>query len=138
MLVVTEARRLDRIDSERLASLIDQSGISQRELGARVGLTQQAIGKLKNGRTRETPKLDQIAKALKTTPDYLRRKSDNPEGVDTGPLLSSEEREWLDLFQLMTPDQRKAIRLLARTFVVEPPSTRIHDRRQDYRAPDQE
>lgn len=127
------------IVGDRVAERLAHAGISQGELARRVGVSQPTINNLIKRSKKGSTHLHRIARELGTTTDYLEGKVDDPDaGADTGLHLSSEEREWLDLFQLMTPDQRKAIRLLARTFVVEPPSTRIHDRRQDYRAPDQE
>lgn len=67
--------RGDRLEERRKAH-----GLSQAGLAKEVGLTQQAIGKLEAGTSRETPKLAKIARRLTTTAAYLDGETDDPAG----------------------------------------------------------
>lgn len=60
---------------ERLAAV----GRSQADLARAIGVSPQAISKLVQGGTAETPKLYQIARFLQTTPEYLSGESDDPD-----------------------------------------------------------
>ncbi|CAN5865289.1 hypothetical protein BH11PSE6_BH11PSE6_12140 [soil metagenome] len=64
---------------DRIASRMAQLGLSQSELARRVGMSQQAIGKLIHGHTRNTPNIAQLAKHLRTTPAYLSGDAEDPE-----------------------------------------------------------
>ncbi|MGB8601983.1 MAG: XRE family transcriptional regulator [Rhizomicrobium sp.] len=59
---------------ENLKAARLKRGISQRELGKRVGLTQTAISELEAGRATSTPKIHDIAKELNVTPEWLEGK----------------------------------------------------------------
>ncbi|MEG3182105.1 helix-turn-helix domain-containing protein [Sphingomonas sp. LT1P40] len=65
--------RADRI-SERMTAM----KLSQSALARTLGVSQQAVGKLISGDTRNTAKLVQLARALETTPDYLEGIVDDP------------------------------------------------------------
>lgn len=103
------------LDPARLAGRMEQLGVSQAELARRVGLSQQAIGKLVHGKSRETPKLHQIARALGTTPDYLLGNVADPEAIKAGTgAVASDELEWGALYAALTAAQRGALRMIAR------------------------
>lgn len=56
----------------RISELLEQRGISQRELADRVGVTEASMSRYINGgRTPKAPILVNIAKELHTTSDYL-------------------------------------------------------------------
>ncbi|MDB5663427.1 MAG: hypothetical protein JWN59_1765 [Sphingomonas bacterium] len=77
------------IKVERLAERMRAKGLSQAELARRVGISQQAIGKLVNGSSRSTPHIGQIATILETSPAYLVGQSDDP--AEGAPLLATPE-----------------------------------------------
>mgnify|MGYP001194523839 CR=1 FL=1 len=60
---------------ENLKTARTKAGISQRELGKRVGLTQTAISELEAGRATSTPKINDLAKELNVTPEWLEGKN---------------------------------------------------------------
>lgn len=60
---------------ERLSAI----GRNQADLARAIGVSPQAISKLVQGGTAETPKLYQIARFLETTPEYLSGESDDPD-----------------------------------------------------------
>lgn len=53
--------------------------MTQTELARRAEVTQGTIGQLISGRIQSTSKLYEIARALKTTPEYLTGKADDPD-----------------------------------------------------------
>ncbi len=100
---------------ERLKSRLEQTGISQAELGRRVGLTQGAISHLISGDSRGSKHLHKIARALGTTPAYLVGETDDPESVAPDVDLTPEEEELLTIFrELGKEDQAVLKRLIQR------------------------
>ncbi|MDR7101446.1 LexA family transcriptional regulator [Croceicoccus sp. BE223] len=66
---------------ERLRSLLDLRDMSQAALARAVGVTPQAISKIVRGETTDTAKIYAIARALRTTPEYLTGESDEPDDL---------------------------------------------------------
>lgn len=62
----------------RILERMQSSGLSQAELARRVGISQQAIGKLVHGRSRKTTHIARLARELNTTPSYLEGDIDDP------------------------------------------------------------
>lgn len=62
----------------RIKERLEANGASQAELARAIGVSPQAISKLVLGETSESPKLYQIARFLKTTPEYLTGEIDDP------------------------------------------------------------
>lgn len=86
----------DRI-RERMLCL----GLSQSELGRRVGITQGAISQLIKGDSRGSKYLHLIARELHTSPGYLSGETDDP-AADAAPIPTPELiAEQLD--QIMLP-----------------------------------
>lgn len=56
---------------KRIREMRREMGLSQDALGALVGLSQGAIGYLENAVRKDTPKIREIATALKTTTEWL-------------------------------------------------------------------
>lgn len=90
------------ISMERLALRMREKGISQAELARRVGISQQAIGKLVNGSSRSSPNIGRIAEELGTTPAYLAGQVDDPE---EGAMLLPTEDVIADILDLVTIDE---------------------------------
>lgn len=104
------------IIGSRLKALIDDRGTSQSELARATGMSQPSVARLITGLTRETGKLLELARALRTTPEYLVGYTDDAEAVPgIGRQLSTEEREVLEMFHSMTPRGRDAIYYIMRT-----------------------
>ena len=87
---------------ERLAHRMRDKGISQAELARRVGISQQAIGKLVNGSSRSSPNIGRIAEVLETTPAYLAGQVDDAE---EGAMLLPTEDIIADMLDLVTIDE---------------------------------
>ena len=82
----------DVIKKERI-----KTGLSQRELGLRVGVTQQAIGRWENGQALpDTNTLIQLADLFHTSIDYLL---DRQSSVDSSELANNREllAFWLEV-----------------------------------------
>ena len=72
----------ENILGKRISDLLDQQGLSQRELAEKVGITQVSMSRYISGaRTPKGPDLANIAKVLHTTTDYLLG-HDSEEGGD--------------------------------------------------------
>lgn len=63
---------------DRIAARMADLGISQSELARKIGVSQQAIGKLVNGHVQTSRHLHIIARELGTTPQYLAGETDDP------------------------------------------------------------
>ena len=64
---------------QRVARLREAKGLSQRELGASVGHSQTSIYYLEIGRTKEPKRLDQIARVLGVSHEYLKTGQEEPD-----------------------------------------------------------
>jgi len=72
------------IIGERIETLLNERGWSQAELARRVGVSQQTIWKLISGGSRQSKYLVPIARALRTTPEYLMGETDDPASNKVG------------------------------------------------------
>jgi len=101
---------------QRLAERMQIAQLSQAELARRVGMSQQAVGKLVNGESRSSPNLHKIARELGTTPAYLAGETDDPDaGAPSPPTLSAAERELLDCFKALELDEQRSLLHVARS-----------------------
>jgi phage repressor protein C with HTH and peptisase S24 domain len=80
------------IDPLRLSEAMDRAGLNQSQLADRVGVKQPSIGRLLSGETKTTRALDLIARALGTSPAYLKGEVDDPT-TDAPPLPAVAERD---------------------------------------------
>lgn len=87
---------------DRLATRMRLLGLSQAELARRVGISQQAIGKLVNGSSRSTPNIGKIAQVLETTPAYLAGQVEDPH---EGAMLLPTDDVIADQLDLVTIDE---------------------------------
>lgn len=87
---------------DRLADRMRHLGLSQAELARRVGISQQAIGKLVNGSSRSTPNIGKIAQILETTPAYLVGQVDDPQ---EGAMLLPTNEVIADQLDLVVIDE---------------------------------
>jgi Predicted transcriptional regulator len=63
---------------DRIAARMAELGISQAALARKIGVSQQAIGKLVKGHAQASRHLHLIARELGTTPQYLTGETDDP------------------------------------------------------------
>lgn len=69
------------IIGDRIRDRLSEIGESQASLAREIGVTPQAISKMVMGGTTDTAKLWQIARFLRTSPEYLTGETDTPDGV---------------------------------------------------------
>ena len=94
---------------------MEARGLSQSELGRRVGVSQATIYKLLVGESFGTRHLHKIARELLTTPAYLAGETDDPEeGAPAPPELRHEERELLEFARGISAPNRAALMQLVR------------------------
>jgi transcriptional regulator with XRE-family HTH domain len=74
--------------SERFRSLLAERGISQAELGRRVGIAQATVNKLATGGAYGTKHIHLIARTLRTSPAYLMGETDDP--APDAPIVEPE------------------------------------------------
>lgn len=90
--------------------------VTQTELAAAIGLSQQAVSRLISGEVRESKRLHRIARALKTTPAYLEGEVDDPEqDAPPEPDLTLDERELLEFYRVLAPTERVLVQQLVRS-----------------------
>lgn len=111
---------------ERVAERLKAANMSQAELARRVGIDQSTINALIKGSARTSRYLVQIARVLRTTPEYLACESDDADSamVDTG--LSVEEQDLLDYFRGLEPENKKAVLVIARSLATSARSDKVH------------
>lgn len=122
----------------RIAERIQVLGITQSELARRIGISQQAVGKLVHGGSRRTTYIAQIASELRTTPAYLTGKTDDPEtDSPSAPALPSDARELVDHFETLSNADRRALLQIARSMAGgNAPSETVHQPGRGYRGED--
>lgn len=64
--------------AERIQERINATGISQADIAREIGVSPQAVSKMVRGNTHQPQRLYQLARALKTTPEYLLAETDDP------------------------------------------------------------
>lgn len=92
------------IQGDRLDKLITDRGLSQSELARRVGIKQPSIARLISGHTRSTSVLLEIARELRTSPEYLIGETDDADasfGDESSKQILSDQ---LDLVALREID----------------------------------
>ncbi|KQN37028.1 hypothetical protein ASG37_05040 [Sphingomonas sp. Leaf407] len=103
---------------DRIAERLAATGLSQSELARRLHVRQSTISGLIRGEQRSSTKLHQIARELGTTPSYLSGEIDDPElDASEAPTLTSQQSEWLKLFDALDVPNRAALMQIARTMV---------------------
>ncbi len=92
------------IIADRLNDLIRERGLSQAEVARRVGVSQQAVGKLVFGGSSGSRHLHVIARVLGTSPAYLTGETDDP-SADAVPVPTAADiAEHLDLVEVVSID----------------------------------
>lgn len=78
----------------RIADLLKQRGMTQRELAVKAGITEKSMAGIVSGeRTPMGPTVANIANALHTTPGYLLGKEEKKEEEMTGLTTKEQERK---------------------------------------------
>lgn len=98
----------------RVASLRKHRGLSQKELGKRVGVSQSAIAQIESGmsKTIKGNTLLRLAAALEANPRWIMTGNGEPLRLDDPVELG----ELMELYELMDDDHKAAIVAAARAF----------------------
>lgn len=80
------------IIGSRLDALIKVRGSSQSAIARALGISQPSVGRLISGETRESGKLLELARELRTSPEYLVGEVDDPELISSlAPAIGNEK-----------------------------------------------
>jgi phage repressor protein C with HTH and peptisase S24 domain len=82
---------------DRLKERIETEGSSQADLARAIGVSPQAISKMVRGGTTDSPKLYQIARFLKTSPEYLTGESDDPSEASVLAPVADEDPDLVEI-----------------------------------------
>jgi len=96
------------VNAARLRERMVQMGLSQSELGRRVGVSQATIYNLTSGKGYGSTHLHKIARALQTTPAYLTDETDDPDFNAPPPLPPSPQ---VVMLGVMMPPTRALARM---------------------------
>lgn len=112
---------------ERIAERLSAVGISQAELARRVGISQQAVGKLVHGESRKTSHIVRMARALSTTPAFLEGETDDPDqGASEARPLDADTSELVENVRAMSAADRRALLQIARSMAANSAGSTVH------------
>jgi transcriptional regulator with XRE-family HTH domain len=101
---------------------MEETGIGQSELARRIGISQQAIGRLLSGDVRGTKHILAIAREVATTPAYLMEETDDPTREEPDALpLSHEQLELIECYDRLSRADQQAFLQLARSLAGRAP-----------------
>ncbi|WP_084445304.1 helix-turn-helix domain-containing protein [Sphingomonas sp. TDK1] len=89
--------------SERFRLLLAERGISQAELGRRIGIAQATVNKLATGGAYGTKYIHSIARTLRTSPAYLMGETDDP--APDAPYVEPERPVQFVTMQVALPSE---------------------------------
>lgn len=107
-----DAVALERVDGkdlgERIAGLLEQLGITQRELANRIGITEVSMSRyIRGDRTPKGPVIANMATALNTTTDYLLGIGESNEEKQEELSLQEDEAETRDFGEALEEFEQK-------------------------------
>lgn len=104
----------------RLRELRKERGLSQQQLAARLGISQQSVNKYENHNVEpDIAMLSQMADLFSTTVDYLIGRSNDriPHGLGVPAELTMREAAVLAAYRQLTPEQALVVDLLLRSYL---------------------
>lgn len=110
--VAVDAAALEHVDGkdlgERIAGLLKQLGITQRELAERIGITEVSMSRyIRGDRTPKGPVVANMATALNTTTDYLLGIGESNEEKQEELSLPEDEAETRDFGEALEEFEQK-------------------------------
>ena len=110
--VAVDAAALEHVDGkdlgERIAGLLKQLGITQRELAERIGITEVSMSRyIRGDRTPKGPVVANMATALNTTTDYLLGIGESNEEKQEELSLPEDEAETRDFGEVLEEFEQK-------------------------------
>lgn len=113
--------------SARLAHIIEEKGVSLRELSEMTGITKSALHRYATGSVDKMPidRMQKIALALNVDPGWLMGWIDDDDHDDPGsaapdvpsPGLSPDESHLLELYRALTPSAQQLLIMQCETMV---------------------
>jgi phage repressor protein C with HTH and peptisase S24 domain len=111
------------LNADRLKERMELLGLSQSELGRRVGISQTSVYKLLVGSASGSKHLHLIARALGTTPAYLSDETDDP---SEGAVPAPTQREIAEHFDLVEIHEIDLAYGMGGTFTDVPVEVEVH------------
>ncbi|MEP9401883.1 helix-turn-helix domain-containing protein [Sphingomonas silueang] len=119
---------------ERLAARIDELGLTQAQVARSIGLQPPSINRLVRGKHAQTRHIFGLARAVRTSPEYLTGMTDDPDAdYADHPELTPEQTEWLELFDALDAASRNSLMQIARTLVTGMNTPTINSPKPAYR-----
>lgn len=115
---------------ERIRARAKELGISQSELARRADVPQSTINTLINGDARWSPHLLKIARALRTTPDYLTGEVDDPEA--NAPPTPAPVIAHRIMMPVTLPSEKALTRMFDAFFLALDPAVSHQERAQTF------
>lgn len=106
----------------RLRELRQEQALSQQQLAARLGLSQQSINKYENHKVEpDIATLCKMADLFNTTIDYIVCRSDErtPPGRDTPPGLTHTEAALLSAYRQLNAEEAQSIELVMKNYLLQ-------------------
>lgn len=123
------------LDSARLRQRMSVMGISQAELGRRLGLHQSAVNHMVSGRNFGSRYLHLIARELSTSTAYLTGETDDPdEDAPSAPELSHDQRKLIEAFDHLPRADQAALLRIAESMAGKTVTGTVHAPAKSYRA----
>lgn len=115
------------LDSVRLRERMSSLGISQAELGRRLGIHQSAVNHMVSGRNLGSRYLHLVARELSTSAAYLTGETDDPdEDAPPVPALSQDQRKLIDAFEHLPRADQVALLQIAESMAGKSSSGSVH------------
>ena len=97
---------MDDVFTKRLAQMMHQTQMTQGALAREIGVQRQTVSLYMLGRSRpDTDRLILIAKALRTTPNYLLGFTDDPSPEGVTRVIKLEVRPYCERCPEFTPEK---------------------------------
>lgn len=118
---------------ERLAARMEALGLTQTAVANAIGVKPPSISRLVKGRHAQTRHIFGLARAVRTTPEYLTGMVDDPDlDAPEPPALTPGEVAWVEIYRALDERSRSALLHIARTMVTGPQPV-VNSRRDTYR-----
>jgi len=102
---------------DRIKQRLKELGLSQTELARRIDIAQASMNYICSKAQSGTKHAYVIAQELQVSVEWLTGRSDQIDGSDRAPILTSVQTEWLALFEALPKDDQAAALRVVRLMV---------------------
>lgn len=98
--------------SQRIKSLIEQSGLSYQELEKTTGIKKSSLQRYASGTTAKIPLdvIEKLSKAFNVSQEYLMGWSEDKKITPSGEAkLSDGEKKWMELYHKLSKETREML-----------------------------